>query len=70
MDQLKKAVQAIEKVHSGDSISNSEIAAALEIMPPVVEVLSALGLKYHLAWKELMFDVQRLKEFKQARESH
>lgn len=66
---LRLAAQAVEKVHSGDSISNAEIQAALEVFPPVVEGLAELGSKFYLAWKELMFDLKRLEEFKRAREN-
>lgn len=61
------AAVAVKKVHSGDPITDEEIEITLNVLKPVIEVLSALGLEYKLARNELSSDVRVLQSYKDAR---
>lgn len=64
----KETKQALENLRSGDPISDAELESCIIELEPVVAFLNEAGPIYHLAWKELFFALEQLRQFKEFRE--
>lgn len=64
---IKTATDVFEQLKRGSPISDADLVIAIAVLRPVVNVLYKLGPTFHLTWKELHFETQRLEDMQELR---
>lgn len=63
-DKERKKLREIEdKIHRGDHCSDNEFLFYVQIVEPVIPVLSSLGPAYSLCQKEMRYNVERVRDW-------
>jgi hypothetical protein len=57
----------LDKLRSGDSISDKELVVAIETLEPVVKFLGTVGEMFYLPWIYLNEKLFQLEQFREAR---
>ena len=66
-DNNQTASDVLAKLRSGESISDKELANAIDTIEPVANFLRAAGDMFHLSWRYLNESLLQLKDFREAR---
>lgn len=61
------AASVLNKLRSGDSISDKELVVAIEVIEPAVELMKAFGDIFYLPCKFLSGKLEQLRNFRDAR---
>ncbi len=60
--------ELLVKIQNGDHISDQELVVSIEFYSDLETKLALLGAHFHLAWKEVFFVLNQLKQYKFHRE--
>ena len=59
----------VQKFNDGDALSDDELDQLIYLYTSLEFGLKLLGTHFHLAWKEVMHNLERLNSFKEARQA-
>lgn len=60
----------VQKFNDGDALTDDELDQLIYLYTSLEFGLKLLGPRFHLAWKEVMHNLERLNSFKEARQEN
>ena len=66
-DKLRMAGEAVKRLRSGESITNGELNAGIEVLSVVTSALCKMGPQYQLAHADLISKMWQLESFRESR---
>lgn len=68
---VEEVNKTIQKLRRGvEPISDNELRDSIKFLESTVQFLGLLGERYWFAWRELFFDLEKLKQFREARKEN